>query len=174
MQTFVGTDHRVPGAATSPPAKQLTPEDISTALAYEHPGVVARLVRDYGHTPEQAARLFAELKKFLVLCAATPYPCSPSAIMDEAWHTFILYTEAYADFCRQHLGRFVHHRPTETPVVANRAEMLGDARQLFADHGGIADDLWPKLKPGSDGELVPDDIADCDSSCSGDSYCSEN
>lgn len=34
-------------------------------------------------------------------------------IVDDAWHAFILDTPAYAEFCRDALGRFLHHRPAE-------------------------------------------------------------
>lgn len=88
-----------------------------------------------------------------------PETCSPSAALDEMWHHFILHTRAYADYCLKFLGRFVHHNPTDTPFVSGRAEMLEFAEALF---GGIDRDVWPKVG-----------VTACDSSCSGDNYCSE-
>lgn len=38
----------------------------------------------------------------------------PSQAVDALWHAFILDTRAYAAFCSQALGRFLHHRPAET------------------------------------------------------------
>lgn len=37
----------------------------------------------------------------------------PSRAVDTAWHEFILSTQAYQRFCRQVLGRFLHHTPAE-------------------------------------------------------------
>lgn len=48
------------------------------------------------------------------MCA--DYPAvgfSPSKMVDIGWHTFLLYTEAYADFCRKIAGRFIHHYPRD-------------------------------------------------------------
>lgn len=31
--------------------------------------------------------------------------------VDIVWHTFLLFTAEYADFCDRYVGRFVHHEP---------------------------------------------------------------
>ena len=36
----------------------------------------------------------------------------PLWVIDEMWHTFLLYSKDYYDFCHQYLGRMIHHRPT--------------------------------------------------------------
>lgn len=33
------------------------------------------------------------------------------AVFDEYWHTFILHTRDYEEFCRDYLGTFIHHSP---------------------------------------------------------------
>ena len=33
------------------------------------------------------------------------------AKIDAMWHTFILFTRDYADFCEHHFGVFLHHVP---------------------------------------------------------------
>jgi len=35
----------------------------------------------------------------------------PSRVVDDAWHEFILMTEAYTAFCGQAFGRYLHHTP---------------------------------------------------------------
>lgn len=55
---------------------------------------------------------FTELKKYLLLCALNPdkrYPMTDP--IDEAWHTFILFTREYTAFCNQIAGRYIHHNP---------------------------------------------------------------
>jgi hypothetical protein len=36
---------------------------------------------------------------------------APSEAVDPGWHTLILHTEWYADFCQQQFGYFLHHKP---------------------------------------------------------------
>lgn len=33
-------------------------------------------------------------------------------MLDEMWHTFILFTKDYGDFCHEMFGHFIHHLPT--------------------------------------------------------------
>ena len=111
------------------------------ALSYENPALVARYAQRHGATLDDAARLFLECKKFLIVCALFPEPCSPSRAIDQMWHHFILHTRDYAAFCTGHLGGFIHHHPTERPRTAQRAKMLAFAERLF---GRIERDLWPR------------------------------
>lgn len=134
--------------------------NVAAALAYRDDEVVARFARRHDVSHETAMHLFEECKKFLVTCVLFDGVCSPSPQLDEMWHHFILHTRAYAEYCSTHLGRFVHHNPTETPIVEGRAEMLAFAERIC---GGIDRDIWPKAG-----------VTACDSSCGGDNYCSEN
>lgn len=31
--------------------------------------------------------------------------------IDDMWHTFLLFTKDYADFCEKYFGEFIHHFP---------------------------------------------------------------
>ena len=33
--------------------------------------------------------------------------------LDEMWHTFLLFTRDYADFCERYFGFFLHHIPQD-------------------------------------------------------------
>jgi hypothetical protein len=37
----------------------------------------------------------------------------PSRVLDVAWHEFILNTARYNYFCKNGIGRFIHHTPAE-------------------------------------------------------------
>ncbi len=70
---------------------------------------------------------------------------SPSKAVDVGWHTFILHTVDYAEFCERVAGRFIHHVPTldaETEEVgaATRTRTL-DA--ITAAGYRIDHNLWP-------------------------------
>lgn len=45
---------------------------------------------------------------------ARRFVAMPSQAVDAMWHAFILDTRAYARFCRDAFGRFLHHSPAET------------------------------------------------------------
>lgn len=53
----------------------------------------------------------------------------PSALADDAWHTFILWTRAYEAFCKRFFGTLVHHAPD--PVAAPRP--MSEATVFKAD-----------------------------------------
>ncbi len=57
------------------------------------------------------AAALREVLRFLSLIARYNLRLTPSRRVDLAWHEFILCTRLYADFCRQHFGRFIHHHP---------------------------------------------------------------
>ena len=73
---------------------------------------------------EASLRIFTETKKWLWLCAC----CSNQRmenkesvnlviddsmlLLDETWHTFILFTRDYTEFCLNQFGFKIHHAPT--------------------------------------------------------------
>jgi len=46
----------------------------------------------------------------------------PSQAVDDAWHEFILFTRIYQSFCRNALGRFLHHTPAEAMSAPTSAQ----------------------------------------------------
>jgi hypothetical protein len=92
---------------------------------YEAPFLIEKLVAaGVVRSEEQARQLVLELQKYFWLSrrSGAPLPMS-SALVDAAWHQFVLFTREYAEFCREHLGAFLHHGPTlaEGPPVAQRS-----------------------------------------------------
>lgn len=81
-----------------------------------------RIVLDYGRDEHTAARIMDQALAFLAACANAPRPLAPSAEVDLGWHTFLLYTREYADFCERIGGRFIHHRPDDDPTAPVGAE----------------------------------------------------
>ncbi|WP_205873045.1 glycine-rich domain-containing protein [Mycobacterium camsae] len=97
------------------------------ALAFEAPYLIDRLVHDrVARDPESAENLFSELKKYFVLCAvsADEHVAMHSRMVDEAWHTFILFTSEYADYGYRYFDKFLHHAPN---VEASHMDWLSAA-----------------------------------------------
>lgn len=99
---------------------------LSEALGYENADVVERFSESYGIPPDESRVIFHETKKMLWLqatlraehrLAKRPIPSAinvyrPMQVLDEMWHTFLLFSLPYHYFCRRYLGGYLHHRPT--------------------------------------------------------------
>lgn len=89
--------------------------------------VIHRFVDDFrakGVTLSQAEEVFRETKRWLWLCAYrkeqfeqgkisfSQIPLASEAlVIDLMWHTFLLFTKDYSDFCQRNFGFFIHHYP---------------------------------------------------------------
>jgi len=97
-------------AITNPRAKRLefvanyrAPQGLRQKFAEENPSL----------TNQQIDRVFDALGSYFLYCAHAPGHIigMPSKIVDEAWHTFILFTAEYESFCRKGFNKFLHHTP---------------------------------------------------------------
>ncbi|APO72359.1 hypothetical protein IE4872_PD01842 (plasmid) [Rhizobium gallicum] len=88
----------------------------------DQPGVSmpfsARLARETGWSSEFTQRVIQEYKRFIYLLCVSAETLTPSQDVDEVWHLHLIYTRDYwIDFCRDVLGREIHHDPTEGGAV---------------------------------------------------------
>ncbi len=109
-------------------------------LAYENAEVVYRFSDDFGIPFSDAHDVFTETKRWLWLCArhreaklnrrgAPPVLplISEAHALDLMWHTFLLFTKDYAEFCTRNFGFFIHHTPlTHEQKEAERRESEAD------------------------------------------------
>jgi hypothetical protein len=78
--------------------------------------LVARIAGEEALESSLAERIMDQALVFLAASAHhTGGPLSPSELVDVGWHTFILYTREYAEFCNRVAGRFIHHVPDDAP-----------------------------------------------------------
>lgn len=76
----------------------------------------ARITTEHPDIDQVAAeRIMDQTAVFLATVGSHTEKLSPSALVDIGWHTFILHTREYAEFCRRVTGRFIHHEPHDTP-----------------------------------------------------------
>jgi hypothetical protein len=127
------------------------PKPTSEILAYQNDRVLKRYASDYGSTPEDARRCFTALKEFLIVCAVKPGYKVTSDPVDRMWHTFLLFTKDYKNFCEENLGMFINHEPFENPSPQTYLETRAFAKEYF---GNIDEQLWSV-----------DAKADCSSGC---------
>jgi len=127
---------------------QIHPQETPTAtpsapaLEWQADDIVRRYCADLDRPLEDGRACFESLKQYLVVCAASDSILAPSQPIDEMWHTALLFTRAYADFCAQQFGRFIHHQPIDAAEVSAEryAEARRRARVLF---GELDTQYWP-------------------------------
>lgn len=103
--------------------------------------LVRRIVADEHVDAAHAVRVVRQALAFLKACADNPSAAlSPSLPVDTGWHAFILHTRAYAAFCDQIAGRFIHHTPDETGEGGASLDITMQA--IEAAGFELDDELW--------------------------------
>lgn len=127
---------------------------MKTSLAelskFKHEAVVQRFQETWDVSESEAEELFEDMKKWLWLCAyCDDLPrgqridlafTQATKIIDEMWHTFILFTRDYDEFCSRYFGRFIHHAPTPRSVYdeviaayeRDPVAVMNENREFFA------------------------------------------
>ncbi|MFD2418187.1 glycine-rich domain-containing protein [Amycolatopsis pigmentata] len=121
--------------------RSLIPQDLFERL-------VSRIVTDDGKTYDLAARIMDQALAFLGTCARYHRAhLTPSELVDVGWHTFILYTREYKDFCQRIGGRFLHHvRADGEPAASGetaRAKLAQTVEAIMDAGFAVDQDLWP-------------------------------
>jgi hypothetical protein len=134
--------------------RELVPDDLfarlTARIAYDHPELA----------PDLPARIMDQALAFLGTCATSIESLGPSELVDIGWHTFILHTADYADFCQRVAGRFIHHQPEPTtddrrPAPEPVGVPISRTRSAIVAAGFVLDaPLW-----------APSGAADCNSKC---------
>lgn len=121
-----------------------------------------KFIKDYGCDPSLAEELEKEVKRFLVVTSNS----KDKSIrlhrnsLDDFWHTFILHTNLYQDYCNSVLGVFVHHMPGSMP--ASQAEITKrdeDYDYFLQSYANIYQEsppvhLWPQITNVASGSSV--------------------
>ncbi|MGW5156047.1 glycine-rich domain-containing protein [Nonomuraea wenchangensis] len=124
------------------PADVLAADLIDDDLFHQ---LTARVAHQHNQPTEYAGRIIEQTLLFLYACARNPgVGLTPSPEVDLGWHTFILDTHNYADWCQRVAGRFLHHNPEEPGNdKAAFAARLGDSINAMHALGLTVDPaLW--------------------------------
>ena len=98
--------------------KPLPGFNLSTLLKYRNEKVLLTFMESFNISRNESEIIFDDMLRFLWVCqlhGEKPYLNvidSPLIVIDEMWHTFILHTQAYDEFCKNYFGYFLHHQPT--------------------------------------------------------------
>jgi hypothetical protein len=127
--------------AEAPVGHELTNKHLIDTQLWDR--LVGRIVKDENMEPSLAERILDQSLAFLALSATDKNGgYSPSPLVDIGWHTFILYTKAYAAFCEK-MGGFIHHDPSDVPGVVYQKGNLDHTVAALKAHGFSVDEsLW--------------------------------
>jgi hypothetical protein len=114
---------------------------LAEVLQYRSDDVVERFQETWDLPTAECQELFVETLKWLWLSVAAkqnPEPINLAIsqslkLVDEMWHTFILFTSEYHKFCEAHFGHYIHHDPT------TRAEYDRTIRDYESDREAVMD-----------------------------------
>jgi len=97
-----------------------------------------------GFDHEQLEKMEIEYKRFLTLVVKYSNRLPISSVVDEMWHTHILFTRDYENMCKE-LGCFIHHEPVTTEE--RKQALLPEYEEtlsLYRENWGEPNiDFWP-------------------------------
>lgn len=101
---------------------------------------------------EDADRGILALKQYYAVALLDPHNShAVSDVVDPLWHTHILFSRQYVDFCDDVVGVYMHHIPLDHDYergVENVDALYAYTREaldvLFA---GVDDQFWPRIMP---------------------------
>lgn len=130
---------------------------------YTNQNVIEKYSEEFNLSLSDAEFHFKGMIKFLITCSKSKMPCYPNAILDNMWHTFILFTRDYYTFCNSYLGQFIHHVPMK------RGQEIQKGYFCFID---AETGKWGKKLVRNNKDLIScGGDGDCTSACSGDGNC---
>lgn len=83
----------------------------STTQAQE---IIGKFCEDFPLDITEAREVFHETLKLLWFFEQSDERVTVGStlfVLDQMWHTFILFTQSYENFCKEFFGKFIHHLP---------------------------------------------------------------
>ncbi|ESN40835.1 glycine-rich domain-containing protein [Klebsiella variicola] len=106
-------------------------------MEYQNDDLIHKFCKEWDVTREQARDIFEETKKFLYLAATCQTQCvnitvhQQIQVIDEMWHTFVLFTDQYYHFCEKYLGGFLHHFPFTRKMLRSEIKFVNSTDSNF-------------------------------------------
>jgi len=109
-------------------------------MNYQNTDVLLKFRKEWDVSPEEAEFIFAETKKFIWLASASLREClnikvhEQFTIIDEMWHTFIQFTDAYTNFCENYVGGYLHHYPSTNDMIRKELKHVNETGMTYSDY----------------------------------------
>ncbi|KZN35948.1 hypothetical protein N480_18330 [Pseudoalteromonas luteoviolacea S2607] len=106
---------------------------LEEVLAYHNQDIIDGFLKSLDVTEEEANNIFKDTLKWLWYCRHPDTQGSRTIdknllIIDEMWHTFILYTNDYFKFCHKYFGMYIHHSPTRNSEIEEYKKLTPEER----------------------------------------------
>ncbi|KAB2683427.1 MULTISPECIES: glycine-rich domain-containing protein [Brucella/Ochrobactrum group] len=144
---------------------------VTKSMSFPMEAIIKRYRKEHNIDLKTASLHERELKRFLALAAIYDVPLGMRGPVDELWHTFIIFTVDYMNFCQTVAGRMIHHVPTrdDEPIAFGKksATLFDEAyRSVFSCEP--PSEIWPQNNTNSDcqHECRPIDCYPCESKLS--------
>lgn len=96
-----------------------------------------------GPPDEKVESSIIEFKKYMVLFALGYEDLGMiSHEVDEVWHSFILFTEAYTKFCQSIFGHYIHHAPNTSRSPHLSRACVVNFTDAYTHVFGPLPDIW--------------------------------
>lgn len=118
---------------------------LEEVMAFEHPDIVPKFRESWDVPVEEAEEYFMEMKRWLWLSANSIFERDNGEevpalaighsmlLLDEMWHTFILFTMDYQKFCFKYFGFYLNHGPTPPSEKVKMAKELEEDPKAFQE-----------------------------------------
>jgi hypothetical protein len=111
--------------------------------------------KEYKLSQEEFDRILPEFQRFMALLQAFPGLGMLSEKVDVLWHSLILNTARYREFCSLYIGRFVDHLPCSSYELYGFSGMSS----ICEEPPATCTDPWPAPPdPSPEPEPKPDDM----------------
>jgi len=114
-------------------AQSIAHLDIEKIMSYPLARVLERYQKDFNVSAQEAQEHERELKRYLILSFTLEDEVAMySTQVDNFWHTFLLFTKQYQQFCHEFFGKFLHHEPMDNKKLQDDAQLLAKKQAFIA------------------------------------------
>lgn len=115
--------------------KNVKRSSLEDVMRYRNEDVLDGFMQSFEVSKEDAETIFLETLKWFWYCSQEETIDSRAidsslVIIDEMWHTFILYTKDYTSFCLKFFGKYIHHAPTTNSEKMNFKTMSDEDKKI--------------------------------------------
>jgi len=140
-------------------------KDVECALSMDNYPKDAKLtlMKNNNWDLQYTEKVIIEYLKFMCVASKVDVVV-PSIAIDEAWHTHILNTRDYMNFCLENYGTIIHHTPS--PVNDELINQFDETKTTYEKMFGTvpSSDVWSSNALGkscSGDKQQPDAVAEC-------------
>jgi hypothetical protein len=115
--------------------------ELEQVRRYTNEAVVLRFLETWDLPRAEADELFDQMLKWLWLGATLTVRgdrlgmaiSQSTKLIDEMWHTFVLFSRDYVAFCDRHFGFYLHHDPTPQSEYARQIAEYERDPQMYLE-----------------------------------------